>query len=158
MSSNIAAGTSQIDMLGLIPGTSSPEQVAAVSSTSGRLQIGGHSLDCSTEFIDNKLSLVVCLTGKDYSAATNDDVHRDLVIGFTKKFGKPDTDKDFPVRTRNGVTYQQNMVSWTDQGGNTLSLMSMFSRIDQGGLSMRSAIHIKNVAEKNAAEERAKKF
>ena len=109
------SGPNQMDILGLVPGVSDLQQVKAASvdpnttsKESVRLEIGGHVMPCAVSVLDGKLSDLTCFTGKGtgkyetYTEASNTLVHAELTLGFTKKFGKPDSVSNEAVRTRAG--------------------------------------------------------
>lgn len=165
------AGPNQLDILGLIPGESELSQVkqASVDPNSNsdeivRLEIGGHKIPCSMSFRNGKLARLFCLTGKgtkeyaQYTWASNTEVHSTLTAGFTKKFGKPDSVTKEVVRTRMGVEYEQQFVSWKDKRGNKLQLVSITDTVNMGRITFESSEYLKEEAEKNAAEEARKKF
>jgi hypothetical protein len=165
------AGPNQLDILGLIPGVSSLEQVKqasldpkSASSNDVRLDIGGHKIPCSLELLNGKLASLVCFTGEGngkydiYTEASNTEVHSTLTNGFSKKFGKPDSVIIEPVRTRRGVEYEQQLVIWKDQQGNELQLHLMADTVKIGMITFESAEYLEQEARKNAAEEAQKKF
>ncbi len=167
------AGPNQLDILGLVPGISELSHVKQVGfyqknsySDVGaiRLEIGGHKMTCPLKFLNGKLASLTCLTGKgkeiyeQYTAASNTEVHSTLTSGFMKKFGKPDSVIRNPVRTRVGVEHEQQLVTWKDKRGNTLQLLSIVDTVNMGMISLNSAEHLKQEAEKKAAEEARKKF
>lgn len=165
------AGPNQLDILGLVPGVSELPQVKQTSvdpnsnsNDSVTLEIGGYKIPCALSFLNSKLASLVCLTGKgtkkyeQYTEASNTEVHSTLTAGFTKKFGKPDSVTNKPVRTRMGVEYVQQFVTWKDKRGNELQLDSMAGTVNRGLISFESSEYLKEEAEKNAAEEARKKF
>lgn len=165
------AGPNQLDILGLIPGESKLSQVkqASVDPNSKsdkkvRLEIGGHKMPCLMSFRNGKLDSLLCATGKgpgeyaQYTKASNTEVHSDLTAGFTKKFGKPDSVDRRVVRTRIGVEYAQQFVTWKDKLGNMLQLISMVDTVDAGAITFDSSEYLKEEAEKSAAQEARKKF
>ena len=101
VSTTVLARPNQLDILGLVPGISELTQVQQAgidldnhSDKGIRLEIGGHKIPCALSFINDKLASLVCLTGNrtdKYTEASNIEVHSTLIIGFTKKFGKPDS-------------------------------------------------------------------
>ncbi len=165
------AGPNQLDILGLIPGESELSQVkqASVDPNSSsnkvvRLEIGGHKIHCTMSFRNEKLDNLFCITGKgpgkysQYTEASNTEVHSTLTAGFTNKFGKPDSVAREVIRTRVGVEYEQQFVTWKDKRGNMLQLISIIETVDMGLITFKSSEYIKEEAEKNAAEESRKKF
>ena len=124
-------------------------------------EIGGHSIRCSATYIDAKLALLTCPTGRrsvQYTAASNSDVYDDLLKGFEQKFGKPDSTWIAPVRTRGGNSYDQNGAQWTDAVGNQLELYSMFNSVDMGLMVVKSAAFRRKSAQVSTAAESQKKF
>ncbi len=165
------AGPNQIDILGLGPGVSDPLQVQQASvhpksrfESIVFLEIGGHKIPCMVEFLNGKLAALGCLTGKGskknqtYTEASNSDIYRDLVVGFTKKFGKPDFVKSNPVRTRVGVEYEVSIATWIDKHGNKLLLYSMFDTVDMGLITLESSDFLRRETENRDANEARKKF
>lgn len=165
------AGPNQLDILGLIPGESELSQVKQASvdpnsnsDKSVRLEVGGHKTPCSMSFRNGRLDSLFCLTGKgtekyaQYTEASNTEVHSALTAGFTKKFGKPDSVTREVVRTRMGVEYEQQFVTWKDKRGNKLQLISMADTVNMGVITLESSEYLKEEAKKNAAQEARKKF
>jgi hypothetical protein len=149
----VLAGPSAINFVGLVPGisTESDYDQTLVKYSGGRkgISVGGFEIVCTPDYIDGKLSEIYCPIGKNLGSlvepveyitrASNADVFRVLVDGYTKKFGKPDTILNDPVQTRAGADYVRQVVSWTDARGNELTLMSMTTSIDEGEVIMKSA-------------------
>jgi hypothetical protein len=171
LSTTVLAGPNQLDILGLVPGVSEPPQVKQAgvdpnsnSKESVMLEIGGYKIPCALSFLNGKLASLTCLTGEgteeyeQYTKASNTEVHSTLTAGFTKKFGKPDSVNREPVRTRMGVEYEQQFVTWKDKRGNKLQLISMADTVNMGLITFESSEYLKEEAEKNAAEEARKKF
>jgi len=160
------AGPNQIDILGLIPGVSDSEDIKRVAVRDGgravMLEIGGHSLPCIPSYIDNKLSGLVCLTGKNggtrYTDESNTTIHVELWAGFAKKFGKVDAIDKSRVRTVLGSEHEKSTVMWKDKKGNILRLVSIFDSVTSGAIEMYSNEHLKNHAENRATREANKKF
>ena len=160
------AGPRQIDVLGLTPGSSSAADFKRIaksikSQNIAVFEIGGHSIRCSATYIDAKLALLTCPTGRrsvQYTAASNADVYDDLLKGFEQKFGKPDSTWIAPVRTRGGNSYDQNGAQWTDAVGNQLELYSMFNSVDMGLMVVKSAAFRRKSAQESATAESQKKF
>jgi hypothetical protein len=165
------SGPNQMDILGLVPGVSDLQQVKAASvnpnttsKESFRMEIGGHVMPCAVSFLDEKLSDLSCFTGKGtgkyetYTEASNTLVHAELVLGFTKKFGKPDSVSNEAVRTRAGVEYTNNKVVWIDKQGNKLMLISLFGTVSEGVISFESLASIRKREAESAEQEKKKKF
>ena len=163
----------RIDVLGLVPGVSDVtqlRQVAADPMADDRtlifLEIGGHNLPCMFKLLDGKLSVLGCTTGssgsanklKEYTKASNIEVHGDLKKGFTTKLGTPDSVEARPVRTALGGQYVTESVVWIDKLGNKLFLISRSETINAGMLFVESAARQKADAEEKAAIEARKKF
>lgn len=176
VSTTVLAGPDQLDILGLVPGVSELTQVQQVRQADAApqpgflrsrgvvyLEIGGHKMPCNPTFINGKLASLPCLTGtgKDdnqHTKATNTEVHSTLTAGFTKKFGEPDSVNTKPVRTRNGVEYEQQLVTWLDNRGNKLVLLSILGLVTQGFITLESSEYLEQEAEKNAENAARKKF
>lgn len=167
----VMAGPAQLDILGLLPGVSEAVDVRRAgmdpSSTSDevvRLEIGGHAIPCATSYIDRKLASLGCLTGKGtgryqtFTEASNTSVYSDLLSGFSKKFGKPDSISKEPVRTRLGVEHVINIATWVDKHGNRLQLVSMVDVVTAGMITFESAEYLRRQAAESAAAESKKKF
>jgi len=168
-SASVMAGPQQIDVLGLVPGVSGPEAVRSAnqdptgllgkgSGDAVFLEVGGHRLFCFPSYIEDKLSRLRCLTGNNWSKASSTQVFADLLAGFGKKFGKPDSATTEAVRTRAGVSYEKAIAQWIDMQGNTLSLWSLTQRIDEGLLLVVSAEQNRKDMDEFAAREAKKKF
>lgn len=153
------AGTNQIDILGLVPDSSTQEQVEKAKAEYGYV-IGGYELICIPEYIDGKLSQLLCVTGEEsasrdrttdsYRLASNSEIHETLAKGFTKKFGAPSKIDNDTVTNGFGTQFNRNVVVWVDKKGNKLTLMSMASKVNEGMLLLESAKQIK----KDKAESR----
>lgn len=167
----VMAGPVQLDVLGLLPGVSEAVDVRRAgmdpNSTSDevvRLEIGGHAIPCATSYIDQKLASLDCFTGKGtgryetYTEASNTSVYSDLLSGFSKKFGKPDSISKAPVRTRLGVEHVINIATWVDKRGNKLQLFSMVDVVTAGMITFESAEYLRRKAAESAAAESKKKF
>jgi hypothetical protein len=174
LSAYASAGPDQLDVIGLIPGVSTPAQVRAAAKYVGenyvgkndkdmgvKLEIGGHLVPCAAEFINGKLSLLGCLTGKNLEAyptkASTEEIHVEWREGFTKKFGKPDDVERIPLGTRMGAEVVLEMVTWNDSQGNKLYIASSFNKIDEGLLALTSSEFMKRKAEEEKAKAEAKK-
>ncbi len=156
--------TNQINVIGLIPGISTPAQVSAASNNGltklskdlggldmGMFTIGGIDLHCSMSFDKNKMELFSCVTGM---FASNVETHNILKRGFQEKFGTPYIDKDTVVRNKLGVEYNTNSVSWKDKAGNFLILRMMADKLDQGDLTIES----NEFSQKQEQQENARRF
>jgi hypothetical protein len=154
------AGPNQIEIIGLVPGVSTQTQVENAKSEYGYV-IGGYELLCLPEYIDGLLSQLLCVTGdsrditaNSYRSASNTEVHVALLKGFTKKFGTPSTIDNSTVSNRFGTEFNSNKAVWIDQKGNKLTLLSMVSKIDQGGVLLESAQQLrKDEAESRKADQ-----
>lgn len=171
VATTVLAGPNQLDILGLVPGVSELPQVKQAgvdpnsdSNKSVWLKIGGYKIPCALSLLNGKLASLNCLTGEGtkkyekYTEASNTEVHSTLTAGFTKKFGKPDSVTSAPVRTRMGVEYVIQFVTWKDKRGNKLELVSMADTVSMGLINFESSEYLKEKAGKNAAEEARKKF
>lgn len=172
VSTTALAAPEQLDILGLVPGVSDNTQVYQVDVSREPkigdslvfLEIGGYKMPCKTSYLNGKLAKLYCRTGKgtgqysQYTEASNTEVHSTLTTGFTKKFGKPDSVITEPVRTRMGVEYEQQFVTWNDKRGNKLTLVSIDDTVNEGLITLESSEHLKQEAEKNAEAEARKKF
>lgn len=170
-STEVFCGPSQLEILGLVPGVADPGQVQLVSmeptglpSENVRLEIGGHAMPCVVSFIDGRLADLTCFTGQGarrheiYTEASNTQVHADLVAGFAKKFGKPDSVLNEAVRTRLGVQYTKNLIIWIDKKGNRLRLASISGTVGEGLLYFESLASRTKTDLEAAEKERNRKF
>jgi hypothetical protein len=169
LSAYASAGPDQLDVIGLIPGVSTPAQVRAAGKKLGgddkkmlvRLEIGGHLVPCAAIFINGKLSQLVCMTGENQDAyptkASNEVIHVEWREGFTKKFGEPDDVERIPQRTRMGVEVVSETVIWNDSQGNRLHITSSVNKIDEGLLMLISSESMKRYAEEEKAKAEARK-
>lgn len=162
------AGPAEIDLIGLRMGQSEMADVTRLgtrtfsfSDTSWNLEIGGHRMPCLVEFIDAKLSSVICRTGdgsERYTVASNLQIHEELKTGYLKKFGTPDFDESREVQNRMGAKFMVNKVSWIDTLGNTLSLENMAGRVTAGGVSFISDAERRRRQDEKAKKDAEKKF
>lgn len=156
------AGPDQIDVIGLIPGVSSAKEVNAAGVNSGDnvfyLEIGGYKLPCLVEFLEGKLALMYCMTGKKYAKASNIEIHEALHKGFMTKFDAPDSIQNKPIRTRLGVEYNSSEILWIDKHGNRLALFSMHGNINDGALFLTSSAMQQKEKEASEQREKARKF
>ena len=157
------AGPNQIEVIGLVPGESTQDQVESARSGFGYV-IGGYELLCIPEYIDGFFSQLLCLTGEKALSrdkttdsnrfASNTEVHVTLLKGFTKKFGAPSKIENSSVRNRLGTEFSRSLAVWVDKKGNKLTIMSMASKIDEGMLILESAQQVrKNEAQSGKAEQ-----
>lgn len=174
VAATVFAGPNQLDILGLVPGVTKRTQVLEADIDPLRfpsmiiLEIGGYQIPCLPSFLngdlDGKLARLECRTGQgtgkyeQYTVAANTKVHSTLTAGFTKKFGEPDSAKNVPVRTKMGVEYTQQFVTWKDKRGNKLQLVSMADTVNEGLITLESSEHLKQEAEKKAEAEARRKF
>lgn len=167
----VFAATVQLDVLGLIPGESDLLQVKKASANPDSkdderawFEIGGHKVPCSMSFRNGKLDSLHCLTGKgarahqQYTEASNVEVHSTLLLGFAKKFGEPSSLDNEVVRTQMGVEHKQQLVTWVDERGNKLQLISVFSTVNAGVITFESSEFLRERAERAAVRNAQKKF
>lgn len=163
------ASPNQLDILGLVPGVSELSQVQNAADPNFKsekivkLEIGGHKIPCAVSFLNGKLAHLSCTTGKGrggiaWTEASNTEVHADLAAGFTKKFGIPNAIDKMPMRTRMGVTYENNIIGWKDKRGNQLYLYPMADIVDQGLITLSSFEYLQQEAGSKAENEARKKF
>ena len=115
----VYAKPNQIDIIGLIPDVSTQEQVKSAESKFGYL-IGGFEIICMPEYIDGKLSRLLCITGETSGSvnkitdpnrlASNAEIHKVLVNGFTKKFGAPLKVGNLILKNSFGTEFNNNIV------------------------------------------------
>lgn len=157
-----------LNVTGLVAGMSTPSQVKRrQNDRKDVFVIGGFELGCSTEFLEEKLSSLVCVTGKTYysrdilddrKVVSNLEVHSTLVKGFTKKYGSPKGDFLSKMRTRLGVEHDVKRVFWTDKRGNKLELISRAGDTEIGGLTFESVEYIKAKIDTEEKEYKARNF
>jgi ribosomal protein L32 len=140
----------RIELIGLIPGISTKYQVESISknSYSNRFEIGGYILSCYPQYIDNILSVLLCLTGEEdlsydvtkgtHREASNVEVHESLLNGLTKKFGQPIVLTNENVHNYFGATFNKSTAMWGDKYKNYLMLQSIHEKVGQGMLLMVS--------------------
>lgn len=173
LASNAYAGPKQLDLIGLVPGMSTQDEVEKAKGEF-RFVIGGYELGCYHEYIDEVLSKFYCFTGKDVGSRdvtdksisfaeslrygpSNITIHAALLKGFTKKFGKPSKIKNTTETNGVGTKFTVNTATWIDKSGNRLTLMSMLNDINTGFVSLESNQNIKKeIAEERAADQKRK--
>jgi hypothetical protein len=161
----------RLDVIGLVPGVSELDDVYQASYRIvgvGRvsLVVGGYLMPCSVDFINGKLSLLKCKTGREHlgssariwTEASNLEVHRTLKKGFSNKFGPPTTVGELPVRTPTGVQYSNEIVHWTDSLGNAVIIMSLDGQVNEGSLSLISREALETQKKKQVDEDAKRKF
>lgn len=167
LSSTVYAKPKLIDIVGLIPGKSTKQDVQAVSLTPEDtvrvmgfylIAIGGKELRCGAEFIDERLSSLTCLTGGRVTVDSNTLIHLDFLDGFTKKFGKPKSSVNIPLETSLGRKITSNMVLWQDELGNELELISVAGKAENGLVILRSFEQIKLNKQNQQAQEKKKNY
>jgi hypothetical protein len=159
---SIHAQVESIDVLGLVPGKSSLEDINRIASEriAGDyfyVELGGIRMPCGPKLADGKVADFACLTGGKYTKESNLEVHAVLVKGFTAKFGPPTSRYTDRRRNRLGTEFESEEVWWTDKVGTTLVLYSMQRQIDQGGLLLTttaSLLQAKEAAERKDKERR----
>ena len=171
---NAFAQPTQVDVIGLVPGVSDEAKVESLTVSAEEpfsqipefkfFEIGGFKIPCQVEFDSNnrKLESLICFTG-EYSGimmteASNAKIHRVLVKGFTKKFGKPTSITDVPVRTKNGVAYTNQIVIWKDKKNNELGIFRMSDTIDGGFFHIKSGSLLKRENREEQASKSREKF
>ena len=157
-----------LSVTGLVAGMSTPSQVKRrQNERQDVFVIGGFELRCSTQFLEDKLSSLVCVTGEEYFSkdilddnklVSNLKVHSTLVKGFTKKYGPPDGDILSTMRTKLGVEHDVKRAFWKDKRGNKLALISRAGNTEVGGLTFESAEYIKMIIDTEEKEYRARNF
>lgn len=163
------AGPDQLDILGLIPDESDWSHIkqtgTEINPEKGvQLEIGGHKIPCAVTLANGKLALMACYTGKgtskydNWTDASNTEIHATALAGFTKKFGKPDSINKGTVRTRIGVEYVQEFVTWRDKKGNRLRLASIVGAVTAGAITLESAEYLREEEKKDATKESERKF
>lgn len=143
----IAACDDCIDVIGLMPDVSTIEDFKSAGKFKlkqgnayiSHIEIGGYKLPCGGLFSHNRLKMLTCTTGKNHTNGTNLEIHDVFLRGFTEKFGVPVSIKNTPVRTRLGVEYISNEVTWKDKKGNKLTIKNLDKSIDEGSLTVISA-------------------
>lgn len=175
----------QIDVLGLIPGVSTivnfqkakidldkkpPNTNTTGNQGGGLFEIGGYKLPCIASFEDYKMEMFLCDFGGDdgmwkiakflqkNKEVSNIEIHHDLKNGFLRKLGIPQNDDNLPMRNKLGVEYVNNMVTWIDKQGNSLTLNSISDRVDKGYLMLLSHSYIVKNEKKRLEEEKSKRF
>lgn len=174
--SNSYAETEQLDIINLIPSKSTKDQVfqASQNNSGSAFKIGGYEfIECKTEFRNDKLDKLRCLFGLD-PFHSNSEIFSTLKNGYIQKFGNPDSVKVNPLKNRLGnVIDNQVIVKWKDKQGNELVIYSFYEQFDSrmfdplgktgeihdlGLITIFSSDYIKDQLEKDAAEQKLKKF
>lgn len=155
-SANSFAAPNQLDVIGLVPDVSTPDEVNQVQTGEyGTFVIGGLNLLCTPEYIEEKLSSLFCLLKKSpWQPLSNQSAFAILNTGFTKKFGVPTGVESNPVSNRMGAKFQQKIVRWKDKKGNELMIANMLGEVDSGMLHLESASRLAKA--KAEAKEKAK--
>jgi hypothetical protein len=148
-----------IEIRGLVPGVTSKAEADLVIHDN-ELEIGGHTMPCVPEYVDNVLYSLVCLFGEKpnikYTKESNQLVFSDLFIGLEKKFkSKPIVNKTI-VRNGLGVQHTDIEAIWKDDVGNSLRLGNMLKTVNDGYLIISSK-RLNSDAEKKEKELEAKK-
>lgn len=168
VNTNLQADPKQLEIVGLILGVTTQKQVESMKTKVGFYEIGGFELLCFPGYIDNLLSKFSCVTGKEYfsrdltkktyTLVSNIEVHEVLLKGFTKKFGKPTKNANTIKSNSFGLKINMNVVVWVDKKGNTLTLGSVGSKINEGVIFLKSAQLIKQDEDKSKASEKERNF
>ena len=158
----------QLDILGVKPGLSTKEDVQNVFGKTNFYEIGGIRLVCMSEYDQNVLGMMACMTGKEVfskdvtssngTILSNVEVHKLLSKGFQKKFGEPTIVKDSEVQNGLGMNFQDQVVMWEDKKGNRLRLILRFEQLDQGLLVMESAQRLEQEAAQEKLEQKSRQF
>ena len=171
----------QIDVIGFVPGVSTPSQVREFcqntptecvqesgSEIGGYFLVGGYKMPCRARFSNGYLSLFYCYFGKEYSFdmtnsssspfISNDKVFLTLVEGFRKKFGRETNSTDKTLRNRLGTGYTQTIVVWRDKKENYLIIRNIDGKVDEGSFSLISAHKMKEDEKEYEEKERQRKF
>jgi len=158
----------QLDILGVKPGLSTKEDVQNVFGKTNFYEIGGIRLICMSEYEQNVLGMLACITGKDAFSKdialntgqilSNVEVHQLLFKGFINKFGEPTIVKDSEVQNGLGMSFQDQIVMWEDKKGNRLRLILRFDKLDQGLLIMESAQKLEQEAAQEKVEQNNRQF
>jgi len=159
------AGTSQLDVIGLVPGKSTEADVEKVKGDVG-FDIGGYRLICIPEYISGFLSQFLCLFGEDYytqdttsdsyRVASNIEVFKVLFNGFKKKYGKPTAVDNDTVTNALGNEFDRIVVVWIDKNGNKLTISNLATKVNEGMLILESSEKLKvdKTEEKKAEKQR----
>ena len=168
-----AAAPNEIDIAGIIPGKSTKQQVEALKNGWGYV-IGGYRLLCVPGYDQETLIEMLCLTGdfgatyglKDMqsedaasgSKASNFEIHKEFLKGYTKKFGPPSSVENEKLGNRFGAVATRNTVSWIDQKGNELTITSITERLNEGALLLRSKAKILDDQTQKQSKDQQRKF
>ena len=166
-SASAYAGPNQLEVIGLKPDISTQAEVERAKDEFGYV-IGGYKLRCNPEYIDDRLSQFLCVTGEgagsqDIATGSNEktsntEIHASLVKGFTKKFGAPTEAGNLPLSNGFGAGFSSNIVMWKDKKGNKLTLISVATKIGEGGLVLESAQLLRKKQQEKSAAEQQRKF
>jgi hypothetical protein len=161
------AAPDQIEIIGIVAGETTQLEAKKIESNSDGFVIGGYKLLCIHDYIDGVLSDFICVTGKanfsqdqtadSFRLASNIEVHAALFEGFTKKFGPPQSNVNSTLTNALGIKINQNIAHWIDKKGNSLTIMSVNKKSDEGFLHLRSATVVaRSEAARRKAEEQRK--
>lgn len=164
---NKAMSDGYLSLTGLVVGLSTPAQVKRrQNKREDVFVIGGFELGCSSSFLDEKLSSIVCAIGKDHGSIdildgnklkSNISIYATLKKGFSKKYGEPKIISS-DMRTRLGVKYDVERSIWKDKRGNKLEIISRANNVDMGGLTFESIELIMQEIDTEEKEYKARNF
>lgn len=150
------SGLKQLEVIGLVPGGSTKEEVREIGDGSF-YTIEGYRLACTTDYSAGRLSLFVCPTGKNADSrdtknldklVSNTEVYTVLYTSFRKKFGKPTKRIKETLVNEHGAEFYHNKVVWIDRKGNRLTLSDTVSKMtamtEEGRLIIESARRVKD--------------
>lgn len=161
----------QLDVAGIVPGVSTPSQVAG-KKHDGTFDVGGYSLICADDYIDGFLSDFTCFFGEEYSTrdlvtekktgqveiVSNLVVYEKLLYGLTKKFeAKPEIFRE-NIENYLGREMVRYTAVWTDKKGNKIYLKSMERTENESTLILRSVAYLEREQKASNAEEQARQF
>lgn len=140
--------TQEIDLIGIIPGKSKKQDIDQIGVSHKELlclplclEIGGYTLTCEPEYDEVEvLTRLTCWFGTKISNGQRSEVFQVLREGFTRKLGVPTLNQSDTVKTPLGVSFGRDILRWRDKQGNTLEILSINHRVDQGALALTSSL------------------
>jgi len=159
------AGPPQIDILGIVPGVSTKEDVLGISSK----KVGGLLAVCGVRkegYTAGKVAHFLCSWNDTFEKTSdgniliydNIETYNIVLEGFSRKFGPPDKIEDIPVKTKLGVEYISQHATWIDEKGNILILKSRHGKVDEGWLDMFSADKVRELNKQNVERDQSREF
>lgn len=164
-STNSAAKTVTLDVLGLVAGLSTKDDIEKVAHKRNNycdpmcLTVGGFDMKCEAEY-DSKstLSTLTCWFGEGVSSGDNIEIFQVLERGFTGKFGKPRVRIERQIQNSLGAKFDFANPKWGQLTDNTLEMASRVGRVDRGAFALKSRQVMLDELAARVKEETGRKF